>query len=126
MSSPTAGALPPESKVKLSVVKGVRAGKTYALKEGVNYLGRKGNFPVDVDLTEQEKQAFIANRHAVIYFQNNTLAIADPGSPIGTYVNRVKIPAGKKYPLKGDDMVQLGNVALQVKVILKKKTGVQK
>ncbi len=42
------------SKIKLSVVKGLRVGKNYALKEGVTYLGRKGPHAVDVDLTEQE------------------------------------------------------------------------
>ena len=54
MSAPNPGALPEGSKVKLSVVKGVRAGKSYSLKEGVTYVGRKGPHPVDVDLTEQE------------------------------------------------------------------------
>lgn len=124
--APAAQALPPGSKVKLSVVKGVRVGKTYALKEGVNYIGRAGSFPVDVDLAEQEKSPFITNRHAVIYFQNGSLAIADPGSPIGTYVNRAKIEKGKKVALKAEDVVQLGNVALQIKVIAKKRTAAQK
>lgn len=130
MSSPTPAAapviLPEGSKVKLSVVKGVRVGKTYALHDGVNYLGRAGQFPVDVDLAEQEKQEFITNRHAVIYFQNGQIFLADPGSKIGTYLNRAKIAAGKKIPLKADDTIQLGNVALQVKVIAKKKTAAQK
>lgn len=112
--------------MKLSVVKGVRVGKTYALKDGINYLGRAGQFPVDVDLAEQEKTPFITNRHSVIYFQNGQLFLADPGSKVGTYLNRTKIATGKKIPLKADDEVQLGNVALQVKVIAKKRTGTQK
>lgn len=126
MSSPTPAALPPGSKVKLVCAKGVRVGKTYGVLEGVNYVGRAGNFPVDIDLAEQERQVFITNRHAVIYFQNNTIAIADPGSQVGVYLNRVKMQKGKKVPLKDGDTIQLGNVALQVKVILKKRTGTQK
>lgn len=134
MSSPNPAAspaaapapLPEGSKVKLSVTKGVRVGKTYALKDGVNYVGRAGQFPVDVDLAEQEKSVFITNRHAVIYFQNGVIAIADPGTKTGVYLNRAKLAPGKKIPLKADDVVQLGNVALQVKVIAKKKTAAQK
>ncbi|MFN4257925.1 MAG: FHA domain-containing protein [Gemmataceae bacterium] len=126
MSSPTPEPLPAGSKAKLTVVRGVRAGKTYALKEGINYIGREGKFPVDVDLSEQERQIFIDNRHACVYFQNGMLAVADPGSSRGVYLNRVKLAPGKKHPLKADDVVQLGNVALQVKVILKKKTAAQK
>jgi pSer/pThr/pTyr-binding forkhead associated (FHA) protein len=112
--------------VKLTAVRGVRVGKTYGVLEGVNYLGRKGDYPVDIDLGEQERQVFITNRHAVIYFQNNTLFLADPGSPIGVHLNKAKIQKGKKVPIKADDVIQLGNVALQVKVILKKRTGTQK
>src|SRR4051794_16674840 len=47
-------ALPEGAKVKLSVVKGLRPGKNYTLKEGVTYIGRKGPTNVDIDLTEQE------------------------------------------------------------------------
>ena len=40
--STSQAALPEGAKVKLSVVKGLRVGKSYALKEGVTYIGRKG------------------------------------------------------------------------------------
>jgi pSer/pThr/pTyr-binding forkhead associated (FHA) protein len=112
--------------VKLVVVRGVRNGKTYGVKEGVNYIGRAGTYPVDVDLAEQEKTPFITNRHAAIFFQNGNLILADPGSKIGVYLNRVKLEKGKRYPLKADDTIQLGNVALQLKVVVKKKTAAQK
>src|SRR5262245_16834625 len=54
VSAPNAAPLPEGSKAKLTVVKGLRAGKSYSLKQGVTYVGRKGPHPVDVDLTEQE------------------------------------------------------------------------
>jgi hypothetical protein len=120
-------ALPEGSKVKLSVVKGLRVGKTYALKQGVTYVGRKGSFPVDVDLTEQENPgaATKINRFALIWLDKNGLGIADTGRRV-TRVNEVLIPPGKRMPLNADDTLRFGKTVLQVKVILKKRTGVQK
>lgn len=127
MSTATPAALPEGSKVKLSVVKGLRVGKTYALKPGVTYVGRKGAQPVDVDLTEQENPgaAVKVNRFALIWFDKNGLGVADTGRRV-TCVNGALIPSGKRIPLKGDDTLRFGKTVLQVKVILKKRTGVQK
>jgi hypothetical protein len=127
VSTPNPAALPEGSKVKLSVVKGLRVGKTYALKEGVTYVGRKGTQPVDVDLTEQENPgaAVKVNRFALIWFDKNGLGIADTGRRV-TGVNGTLIPSGKRIPIKADDTLRFGKTVLAVKVILKKRTGVQK
>lgn len=124
MSAP----LPGTSKAKLSVVKGLRAGKTYGIKEGVTYIGRKGPQAVDVDLTEQENPgvAVQVNRFALVWFDRNGLGIADTGTRIGTTVNGARIASGKRFPLKSEDTLQFGKTVLQVKIIVKKKTGVQK
>src|ERR1700760_905751 len=102
MSAPSAEIVPGGSKVKLSVVKGLRVGKNYALKEGVTYIGRQGPQPVDVDLTEQENPgvAVKVNRFALIWFDKNGLGIADTGRKVTT-VNGTRIPSGKRFPLKG-------------------------
>ncbi|MGH7173747.1 MAG: FHA domain-containing protein [Gemmataceae bacterium] len=115
------------SKIKLSVTKGLRVGKSYALKEGVTYLGRKGPNAVDVDLTEQENPgvAVTINRFALIWFDKNGLGIADTGRRV-TRINGALIPTGKRFPLQGEDTLQFGKTILQVKVIVKKRTGVQK
>jgi pSer/pThr/pTyr-binding forkhead associated (FHA) protein len=128
VSAPAPAASPTTSKAKLSVVKGLRVGKTYGIKEGVTYIGRKGPHAVDVDLTEQENPgvAVAVNRFALVWFDNNGLGIADTGTRIGTTVNGVRIPSKKRFPLKADDTLQFGKTVLQVKVIMKKKTGVQK
>jgi hypothetical protein len=128
VSTPNSAALPAGSKAKLSVVKGLRVGKTYMLKEGVSYVGRKGPQTIDVDLTEQENpgMAIQQNRFALIWFDKNGLGIADTGTRAGTTLNGAKIPAGKRFPLKAEDTVQWGKTVLQVKVIAKAKTGVQK
>jgi hypothetical protein len=119
--------LPEGSKIKLSVTKGLRVGKSYAIKEGVTYIGRKGPHPVDVDLTDQENPgvAVKINRFALIWFDKNGLAIADTGRGV-TAINGKRIASGKRIPLQGDDTLQFGKTVLQVKVIVKKRTGVQK
>src|SRR5213079_1276608 len=98
------------SKVKLSVVAGVRPGKTYVLKEGVTYVGRQGPTSVDVDLTEQENPgvAVKVNRFALIWFDKNGLGIADTGRGV-TAVNGAPIPSGKRFSLNADDTLQFGN-----------------
>jgi hypothetical protein len=127
VSAPAPAALPEGSKVKLSVVKGLRAGKSYALKQGVTYVGRKGAQAVDVDLSEQENPgATVAvNRFALVWMDKNGLGIADTGKRLTT-VNGVRIPSGKRIPIKDEDTLQFGKTVLQIKVILKKRTGVQK
>ena len=127
MSSATPSALPEGSKAKLSVVKGLRPGKTYSLKNGVTYVGRKGPTAVDVDLTEQENPGVEVkvNRFALIWNDRNGLGIADTGRAV-TRVNGTLIPSRKRVPLQADDTLQFGKTVLQVKVILKKRTGVQK
>jgi hypothetical protein len=128
MSAPPAPSiLPGKAKVKLQVTKGVRTGKSYALKEGVSYIGRKGPTQVDVDLTEQENPgvAVKVNRFALIWFDKNGLGIADTGRKI-TSVNGARIASGKRIALKGDDTLQFGKTVVQIKVIQKHGTGVQK
>jgi hypothetical protein len=127
VSSPNANPLPEGSKAKLSVVKGLRVGKTYSLKQGVTYIGRLGPHAVDVDLTEQENPGVpvAVNRFALVWFDKNGLGIADTGTRAGTTLNGVRLPKGKQFPLKADDTLQWGKTVLQIKVILKKRTAVQ-
>jgi hypothetical protein len=119
--------LPEGAKVKLSVVKGLRVGKNYALKEGVTYIGRKGAHAVDVDITEQENPggAVAVNRFALVWNDKNGLGIADTGRRV-TKINGDRIPSGKRLPLNAEDTLQFGKTVLQVKVIVKKRTAAQK
>jgi hypothetical protein len=124
---PTPTLSPETSKVKLSVTQGVRVGKSYALKEGVSYVGRKGATSVDIDLTEQENPgvAVKVNRFALVWFDKTGLTIADTGRGV-TRINGTRIPSGKRLPLKGDDTLQFGKTVLQIKVAVKRRTAVQK
>ena len=87
VSAPSPTISSENSKIKLSVSKGLRVGKSYALKEGVTYLGRKGPHAVDVDLTEQENPgvAVAVNRFALIWFDKNGLGIADTGRRVSAH-----------------------------------------
>jgi hypothetical protein len=127
MSTPGSGPLPEGSKVKLQVLKGIRVGKSYALKEGVTYIGRKGPTPVDVDLTEQENPGVEVkiNRFALIWNDKNGLGVADTGRGV-TRLNGTRIASGKRLALAADDTLQFGKTVVQVKVILKKRTAAQK
>ena len=128
MSAPESAALPEGSKAKLSVIKGLRVGKNYALKEGgATYVGRKGPQAVDVDLTEQENPgvAVAVNRFALIWNDKSGLGIADTGRGV-TKVNGTRIPSGKRVPLKADDTLRFGKTELKVNVILKRRTAAQK
>jgi hypothetical protein len=111
----------------LTVTQGVRVGKSYALKEGVSYIGRKGSTSVDIDLTEQENPGVPVkvNRFALVWFDKTGLAIADTGRGV-TRINGTRIPSGKRLPLKGDDTLQFGKTVLQIKVAVKRRTAVQK
>src|SRR5437660_4719697 len=113
MSAPAPAILPDSAKVKLSVVKGLRAGKNYALKQGVTYVGRMGSHAVDVDLSEQESPgvAVKVNRFALIWFDKNGLGIADTGKRLTT-VNGVRIPSRQRIPLKAEDTLQFGKTVL--------------
>jgi hypothetical protein len=126
VSDPVTGPLPEGSKAKLEVTTGLRKGKSYALKQGVTYVGRQGPFPVDVDLTEQENpgKEVAANRFALIWIDANGLGIADARGV--TFLNGARLPKGKRFPLAADDVIQFGKTVLKLKVIVKKRTGVQK
>ena len=128
MSSPSSAILPGTAKAKLQVVQGLRKGKTYGVQEGVNYIGRMGPNPVTVDLTEQENPGVSVkdNRFALLWFDKNGLGIADTGTRMGAIVNGAKIPSKKRIPLKAGDKIKFGKTELEVKVIAKKRTGVQK
>jgi hypothetical protein len=126
VSDPTTGPLPEGSKAKLEVTTGLRKGKSYALKQGVTYVGRKGPHPVDVDLTEQENpgKEVAANRFALIWMDANGLGIADTRRV--TFLNGALLPKGKRFPLRSDDVLKFGKTELKLKVIIKKRTAAQK
>jgi hypothetical protein len=103
------------SKARLVVIRGLKPGVEFQLFEGLNYIGRADQHPVDVDIQDQEPQDRIwsSRQHALITCENDSLAIEDLNSANGTYVNRNRVPPGQQLALKANDVIQIGTVQLQ-------------
>jgi pSer/pThr/pTyr-binding forkhead associated (FHA) protein len=120
-AAPPAGApgqLPADAQPKLVVLRGQRPNVEYPVYEGLNFIGRADEKPVDVDLEDQEppERVWSSRQHALITFENGALEIEDLNSSNGTFVNRTRIYPGQKTPLKVNDVVQIGTVQMKVKV----------
>jgi hypothetical protein len=111
-----AGPLPPGSQPRLLVLRGQKRNVEYPIYEGVNFIGRADEKPVDIDLEDQEPtdRVWCSRQHACISFEDNILAIEDLNSANGTYVNRTRVYPGGKKPLSPNDIVQIGNVQMKV------------
>jgi pSer/pThr/pTyr-binding forkhead associated (FHA) protein len=98
------------------VIRGAKPGMEYPIFEGPNVIGRADQKPVEIDLEFQEVQDRIwsSRQHAVIVCDNGSLVIEDLNSSNGTYVNRSRVPPGKKQALHRNDILQIGEVQLKV------------
>lgn len=114
----TAGSvsLPAGSQPRLLVQRGQKRNVEYPIYEGLNFLGRADEKPVDIDLEEQEPpdRIWCSRQHACISWEGDQLAIEDLNSANGTYVNRMRVYPGTKQPLVVNDIIQIGNVQLKV------------
>jgi FHA domain len=110
------GALPAGAQPRLLVLRGQKRNVEYPIYEGLNFIGRADEKPVDIDLEEQEPpdRIWCSRQHACIAFENDQLLIEDLNSANGTYVNRTRVYPGQKRPLAINDIVQIGNVQLKV------------
>jgi hypothetical protein len=110
------GPLPPGSQPRLLVLRGQKRNVEYPIYEGVNFVGRADDKPVDIDLEDQEPtdRVWCSRQHACISFEDNVLSIEDLNSANGTYVNRTRVYPGGKRPLSPNDIVQIGNVQMKV------------
>jgi hypothetical protein len=117
-AKPAAAALPPGAQPKLVVMRGQRPNVEYPIYDGLNFIGRSDEKPVDIDLEDQEPpdRIWSSRQHALITFEEGTLAIEDLNSSNGTFVNRTKIYPGQKRPLNVNDVVQIGTVQMKLKV----------
>jgi pSer/pThr/pTyr-binding forkhead associated (FHA) protein len=110
--------LPAGAQPRLLVQRGLKRNAEYPIYEGLNFIGRADEKPVDIDLEDQEPpdRIWCSRQHACISFEADQLFIEDLNSANGTYVNRNRIYPGQKRPLAPNDVVQIGNVQLRVVV----------
>jgi pSer/pThr/pTyr-binding forkhead associated (FHA) protein len=113
-----ASVLPVDAQPRLLVLRGQRRNVEYTLYEGLNYIGRADEKPVDIDLEDQEPpdRIWCSRQHALITFRDNQLTIEDLKSANGTFVNRARIPPNEPRRLNVNDVILIGNV--QMKVII--------
>lgn len=114
--NPEAVRLGQDSQPRLLVLRGLKRNLEYPLYEGLNFIGRADEKPVDIDLEEQEPpdRIWTSRQHACINFEAGQLLLEDLNSANGTYVNRMRVYPGQKHPLAVNDIIQIGNVQLRV------------
>jgi hypothetical protein len=117
-ATPAAGPLPAGAQPRLLVLRGQKRNVEYPIFEGLNFIGRADEKPVDIDLEEQEPpdRIWCSRQHACITFENNELFLEDLNSSNGTFVNRTRIYPGQKRSLAVNDIVQIGNVQMKLVV----------
>ncbi|HEY1858856.1 MAG TPA: FHA domain-containing protein [Gemmataceae bacterium] len=115
-AAPEAPALPAEAQPRLLVLRGQKRNVEYPIYEGMNFVGRADEKPVDIDLEDQEPpdRIWCSRQHALIALEESKLSIEDLNSANGTFVNRARIYPGQKRALAVNDVIQIGNVQLKV------------
>jgi pSer/pThr/pTyr-binding forkhead associated (FHA) protein len=113
-----AAPLPAGAQPKLVVIRGQKINVEYPIYPDLNFIGRADEKPVDIDLEDQEPpdRIWCSRQHALITFEEGILTIEDLNSANGTYVNRSRVYPGQKRQLSPNDVIQIGNVQMRVKV----------
>ncbi len=116
--APAAAGLPPGAQPRLIVIRGQKINAEYPIYPYLNFIGRADEKPVDIDLEDQEPpdRVWCSRQPALITFEEGPLTIEDLNSANGTYVNRTRVYPGQKKQLSVNDVVQIGNVQMKVKV----------
>lgn len=109
-------------KAKFQIIRGGRKGQEFPLEEGNNLIGRwdpeTGAFP-EVDLDQDDPEAKISRKHALVRIENGKITIEDIGSLNGTYVNRQpRLQPGTPVELKSGDEIIIGKTFLKLVVDL--------
>lgn len=115
---PVGAVLPAGSQPRLLVLRGQKRNMEYPIYEGLNFIGRADEKPVDIDLEDQEPpdRIWCSRQHACLSFENNELFLEDLNSANGTFVNRSRIYPGQKRQLAPNDIIQIGNVQMKIVV----------
>ncbi|MCB0310817.1 MAG: FHA domain-containing protein [Bdellovibrionales bacterium] len=103
--------------MKLVILRGESKGREFPLEEGENLIGRwdpeAGAFP-EVDLDEEDPEAKVSRKHAVIFNEGSRVELEDLDSRNGTFLNRERLDPGKRYSLSIGDEIIIGKTFLKV------------
>src|SRR5947199_219861 len=88
LSMVPAAALAAGAQPRLVVVRGQKVNAEFPIYEGMNFIGRADEKPVDIDLEDQEppERVWCSRQHALITFEDNALLLEDLNSANGTFV----------------------------------------
>jgi len=106
------------AKAKLQVIRGGRKGQEFPLENGNNLVGRwdpeTGAFP-EVDLDQDDPEAKISRKHALIRFESGKITVEEIGSLNGNYLNRQpRLMPGNPIELKSGDEIIIGKTFLKL------------
>ena len=110
------GRLPPGAQPRLVVLRGQKRNVEYPIYEGLNFIGRADEKPVDIDLEDQEPpdRVWSSRQHACISFEDG---VADRRRPQQRQ-RHLRQPGahlpGQKRPLALNDVIQIGKVQMKV------------
>ncbi len=106
----------PGVRPRLRVVRGRKLNAEYAINDGPNFIGRRDDHPIAIDLEDQEpaERIWTSRKHAVLHFVDGSLEIEDLNSLNGTFVNRIRLAPGDRRSLSINDIVQVGTIQLRV------------
>jgi hypothetical protein len=110
----------PHFKAKFEIVRGGRKGHEFPLEAGNNFIGRwdpeTGSFP-EVDLEQDDPEAKISRKHALVRIEDGKITVEDIGSLNGTYVNRQpRLQPGTPVEIKSGDEIIIGKTFLKLVV----------
>jgi hypothetical protein len=105
-------------RAKLQIVRGGRKGHEFPLEDGNNLVGRwdpeTGAFP-EVDLDQDDPEAKISRKHALIRVEGGKITVEDIGSLNGTFVNRQpRLMPGNPVEIKTGDEIIIGKTFLKL------------
>lgn len=98
---------------RLAILSGARAGATEPLTGPVASIGRHGTCHVRLD---PDRDAEVANRHAVVQRKDAVWVVRDLGSAQGTYLNGQRLDA--EQPLNDGDVIRLGAAGPELQFLL--------
>ncbi|WKZ57188.1 MAG: FHA domain-containing protein [Bdellovibrionota bacterium] len=89
--------------------------RIFELQPGSNLIGRwdptTSSYP-EIDLEQEDIDAKVSRKHAVIECTDGQAYVLDAGSLNGTIINRKdQLENGKRYPLKDGDEILIGKLA---------------
>src|SRR6202042_1602810 len=69
--------LPADAKPRLVVLRGQKINQEFPIYEGLNFIGRADEKPVDIDLEDQEPpdRVWCSRQHALITFEDSALLL---------------------------------------------------